>query len=106
MKKFTKPLNKWIEEDVSVEVTKPVMDRESGQVKLEKKTETVKQKSYYTDSTPKKMICSNHEYICLDKPRYLFKCTKCDWHFKAYPVTHKYDPETKHLTRRDNAQRV
>lgn len=103
---FDKPTNQWIEEDVNVEVTTPKFDEKTKTVSMEKEIKTFKQKTYYAESIPTKIVCNEHVYKCLDKGKYLFKCTKCDWNRVVYPVSFKFDEATGILTRRDSGERV
>ena len=99
-------VNEFIEEDVPIEVTTPVYDPKTKKVELKKETQTFKQKTYYSDSPPKKIVCNEHTYVCVNKGRYLFQCTKCDWRRFALPVSFKFDPDTGVLTRRNSNIRV
>lgn len=99
-KKFDKPVNQWIEEDVEVKVMTPVFDPKTKNVTIKEEVKTAKQKTYYAQSKPSTIVCSEHIYRCKDKGKYLFKCTKCSWHKIAYPVSYRFDPETGILTNR------
>jgi len=105
-KKFNKPTNEWIEEDVDIKVMTPTFDPETNTVKLKEEIKKVKQKTYYAQSTPSTVICAEHVYRCENKGRYLFKCTKCAWHRIAYPVSYRFDPETGILTNRKTGVRA
>jgi len=102
---FDKPVNQWIEEDINVDVMTPVVD-EKGKIKIEKQTQTFKQKTFYAQSTPNRVVCNEHIYFCQDKGKYLFRCTKCDWNRVAPPITFKFDESTGILTRRLSGVRV
>jgi hypothetical protein len=104
--KFNKPLNQFIEEEVEITTMTPVVDQESSRVTFKMGKEKALQKTYYASSTPKMIICKDHSYKPLDPKRYIFKCEKCDWHYKAMPVTHKYHPEDNTLRLRSNGQKV
>jgi hypothetical protein len=99
---FDKPLNTWVEEDVKMPVFTPEVNEKEGRVEFKQEMKNVKQRTFYADSPQKRLICSRHEYVPLDKPKYLFGCTHCDWHRVAPPVTFKYDPEKKTLSYREN----
>lgn len=103
---FDKPLNEWIEEDVDVKVMTPTFDPETKKVELKQEIKRVKQKTYYSDSAPTRLVCTDHVYRCIDKGKYKFKCVKCDWHRIALPVSFKFDEATGILTRRDTGVRV
>lgn len=104
--KFPHPTNQWIEEDVEVPSYEPQVNEEEKRVEFNQKKQLMKQKTIYVDTKPVQVICGNHVFECVDKPKYLFKCTKCDWHKIAYPVTYRFDPETGFLTHRNGGQRV
>lgn len=104
--KFNKPLNQWIEEEVEMPVFTPEVNEDEGRVEFTQTTKKVKQKTFYSDSPPRRVVCANHEYICLSKPKSLFKCTKCDWNRIALPVTYRYNPETKELIHRETGEKA
>lgn len=87
-------LNEWTEEEVEVPVFKPELDEKNKRVHIKATVEKVTQKTYYSNSTPRRVICSNHFYLPLDLKKQIFKCKRCDYHFKANTLTHKYNPET------------
>lgn len=103
--KFPKETNKWIEEDIEVPTISPVEDKD-GNIHFEKTTKVMKQRTFYADSKPTRMVCANHEYLPMDKGRYLFKCVHCDWHRIAPPVTFRYDAQTRILSYRKTGIRV
>lgn len=104
--KFDKPLEKWIEEDVTVPVMTPKFNPNKGRVEFKQEDKTFKQKTFYSNQTPRNVVCREHVYKCLDRGKYLFKCTKCDWHRIAPPITFKFDPKTGILEYRDGRGRV
>ncbi len=106
MADFDKPLNTWIEEEVDMPVFTPKVNEAAGRVEFTQETKRVKQRTIYSDSKPTRVVCGAHEYACLDKGKYLFKCKKCDWHKFAYPVTYKFDPTTGIITYRSSGIRV
>ena len=106
MPEFNKPTNQWIEEEVEVKVMTPTFDPVTKNVTLKEETQKATQKTFYSDSIPNTVICSDHVYVCLDKGKYLFKCTKCSWHRVAPPVGFKFDEATGILTRRGTSVRV
>lgn len=99
-----KPLNQWIEEEVTIPVTSA--EYEDGQVKTVTKNKTFTQKTFYSDNKPTKVICTSHEYECVDKGTYHFKCTKCKWNKIAPPHIYRYNPDTKILSNRLTGNRV
>lgn len=104
--KYPFKTNEWIEEDSEIPVISPVVNEKEKRVEFVHTTQKVKQKTYYADSKPIQVVCKDHVYICLDKHKYLFKCTKCDWHRILSPITHKYDPVTGFVTYRESGQRL
>jgi hypothetical protein len=99
-------LNEFIEEDVQMPVMTPVVDEKNGRIEFKQEMKTVKQKTMYVDSKATKVICNAHVYVCVNKGKYHFKCTKCDWNRIAPPVTFKFNPETGILSYRENGIRV
>lgn len=99
-KPFPKPTNEWIEEEVELEVNTPDFDRKTGKVRgFKKKKIKAKEKVYYADAPPKQTVCGNHEYECIDKHKYIFKCKHCSYHRVAPPCT--YNLVNGKLIRRD-----
>ncbi len=99
---FPHPLNTWIEEEVDVPTFTPKVNEGEGRIEFEQTTKKVKQKTFYSDAKPRKVICSNHEYVPVGKKgNYKYQCIHCDWTRFALPVTYRYDPEKKKLYRRD-----
>lgn len=98
-------LNTWIEEDIEIPAFKPETD-DQGNINLVKTTKTVKQKTYYTNPTPKMVICNDHFFVPLNPQKYIFKCNKCDWHYKSHPVTHRYLPDRGKLVHRITGEEV
>ena len=105
-KDFPHPLNTFIEEEVEVATMVPRVNEKEKRVEFVKGVKKVKQKTYYADSKPVKIVCSDHRFVCLDKGKYLFKCKKCTWHKIAYPVTFKFDEKTGILTYRRTGIKV
>lgn len=105
-KPFDKPLNEWIEEDVDVKVMSPTYNPQTKRVELKEDIKRVKQKTYYSDSPASRVVCNNHHYQMINPGKYMFKCTNCDWHRIAPPVTFRFIPETGELLRRKTGQRV
>ena len=69
---FDKPLETWITEDVEMLVNTPKVNKEKKRVEFTQEMKTVKQKTFYSDSKPKTVICKQHVYYCVDKGKYLF----------------------------------
>lgn len=105
-KPFDKPTNEWIEEEVDLNVMSPIYNPETKRVELKEEKKKVKQRTYYSDSPASRVVCNSHHYQMLDPGKYMFKCTKCDWHRIAPPVTFQFIPETGELLRRKTGQRV
>lgn len=94
-----KKLNEFIEEEVEVNVVEPVISQDGKTSKVSFKTvpKIVQQKTYYSQSEPKTLICSKHFYIPENLKKYIFRCQNCEWHFQARVIIHKYKPETGEL---------
>lgn len=105
-KPFDKPTNEWIEEDIDLQVMSPVFNPETKRVELKEETKRVKQRTYYSDNPASRVVCNSHHYLPFDMGKYMFKCSKCDWHRIAPPVTFQYLPDTGELVRRKSGQRV
>lgn len=105
-KKFDKPLEEWIEEDVTVPVMTPKMNPKNNRIEFKQEDQIFKQKTFYSNQTPRNVVCKNHVYRCVDKKRYHFKCKHCDWNRIAPPVTFKFDEKTGILSYRDGRGRV
>ena len=103
---FDKPTDQWIDEEIEIPVMAPQLNEETGKYEITRTTKKVTQRTFYAHTTPTKVICKDHQYICLDKGKYLFKCIHCDWHRIAPPVTFKFDPTTGKLTYRKTGVQV
>lgn len=102
--KSGKKLNEWTTEEVEIPVFKPEVDEENKRVTITATREKVTQKVYYANSTPRRVICSDHFYLPLNPKKYIFKCRKCDYHFKGNTLTHKYNSETGKICFRATGQ--
>ena len=106
-KDFPHPLNTFVEEEIDIPVTKPIINEKKKRVEFIQGTEKATQKTYYSDSKPKKIICGkNHVYECLDKGKYLFKCINCDWHHYFFPIAYKFNSKTGVVTYRKTGKRA
>jgi hypothetical protein len=101
--KFDKPLEEWIDETVEIPVIEPVLNK-NNQIEYKETTKKFKQKTFYSNKTPTRMVCGDHHFICVDKANYIFKCTKCDWHYKSHPITHRFDEKRGKLVHRKTNQ--
>lgn len=95
--KTGKKLNEFVEEEIEVNVLKPVIDEKTKRIKIEQTAEKLKQKVYYSHSPQRMVICGNHFFEPFDPKKYIFKCKKCDYHYKASTLTRKYNPSTGKL---------
>ena len=97
--KSGRKLNEVVEEEVEVPVVTPIIDEKNKRVSFETKTQKVKQKTFYSQSTPRRVICSKHHFVPENLKKYLFKCDNdgCDYHFQARIPTHKYNPDKGEL---------
>jgi hypothetical protein len=95
--KFDKPLDTWIDETVMVREVVPEIDKEKNRVKLTYKDVPYQQKTMYVNPIAQNAKCEDgqHNWRCEDKHKYLFACSKCPYHFQAYPTTYKF--EDNHL---------
>lgn len=98
--------NEWLEEEIEIPAFEPVVDEVNNRVEIKQTTKKATRRTMYVDSKPTRVICNNHKYICLDKGKYLFRCTKCSWHKIALPISFKFDPETGILTSRTTGIQV
>lgn len=110
-KKFLKDhpgikLNEWVEEEIDIPSFKPELDEVNKRVKLVKTTEKATQRTFYSNSPSRKMVCDSHKYKLLDKHKYIFKCVNCDWHYRANPANVDFDPATGRLFFRDSGDDV
>lgn len=100
------PVNEWTEKEIEVPALKGEFD-DSGNFKgIKRGTKKAKQRTYYAQTTPRRVVCSQHEYFVLDRGKYILKCKHCDWHMQTYPPTHKFDEATGILTYRKTGQRL
>ena len=107
-KTFDKPLNSWVEEEVEMPVFTPVVNEEENRVEFKQEMKKVRQRTFYSNAKPTRLMCADHVYACINKGKYLFKCQTrgCGWHRIAPPVTFKFDPATGFLTYRESGIRV
>lgn len=107
-RKSGKKLNEWTEEEVDVTVIRPEIDEKNKRVSFKTMVEKATQKVFYSHSTPRKVICamSEHFFLPLDPHKYVFKCKKCDYHYKGNTLTHKYDPKTGKILFRKTGQPI
>jgi hypothetical protein len=99
-------LNSWSEHETEVPVMTPVVDEKNKRVSFKMDTQKVKEKVFYASSTPRMVICNNHSFIPWNPKKYIFKCERCDYHFKANTLTHKYDPITKKILFRETLKPI
>ena len=92
--KSGRKLNEWTTEEVEIPVFKPELDEKNKRISIKATVEKVTQKVYYSNSVPRNVICSDHFYLPLNPGKYIFKCRKCDYHYKGNTLTHKYNPTT------------
>lgn len=96
----------WTQEDVDVMVIKPEIDEKKKRVSFKATSEKVSQKVFYSNSPFKMLICKDHFFAPLDPHKYIFKCKKCDYHYKANTLTHKYDPTSGKIVYRKTLQPI
>lgn len=107
MNDFPHPLNTVIEEEIEIPSFEPTVNEKKSRVEFKETTQKATRKTIYIDqSNPTKVICNKHKYACINKGKSIFKCTKCDWHRIALPVTFKFDEKTGILTYRKTGIRI
>lgn len=104
--KTGKRLNEWTVEEVDVTAITPEVDEKNKRVSFRTSIEKASQKVFYSNSTPRMVICGKHFYMPLDPHKYIFKCKKCDYHYKANTLTHKYNPDTGEILFRKTLQPI
>jgi hypothetical protein len=89
--KYPFKTNEFIEEDITVR--KVVAKEEEGKLKLEYENVPAKRKTMYIDSPVKKLVCKrgSHHFVMLDNRKYIFTCSNCSLHFKAFPHLYRYE---------------
>jgi len=102
MDKFDKPLNTFIEEDIEIPSFEPVVNEKEKRVEFKQTTQKATRKTFYAHSEPKRIVCSGgtHEFRCIDRGKYVFKCVNCDFHKISYPVTYRFNQQSGKLTHR------
>ena len=96
---FDKKVGEWIEEDVEVDVVRPLIDEKNPEHKtFIRQKEKFTQRTMYIDAPKRKVMCSeaDHEFEPTNTPN-LFACTKCHFKVIAYPYKARYNPSTKKL---------
>ena len=98
-KEFDKPLNQFIEEEVEVDVVRPLIDENNPEHKtFVRRKEKFTQKTMYLDIKPKQIMCpeGEHDFVPTLVPN-RFACEKCKFNVVAYPHKARYNPQTKKL---------
>jgi len=110
---FTKdtgiPLDTDIEENIPVKkITVDEIDEKRGTARFSVKTVMEKQTVRYMNVPKVRIRCPDGEHVfrILNKPKYLFACTKCPFVRKVYPSTYKYDQSTGKLIHRVTGRAV
>lgn len=103
-KTFDKPLNEWVEEEVMVREVVPEVDEKNNKVHLTYKDVPHQQKTMYVQPKTSIAKCEDgqHNWLCIDRHKYLFSCTKCPYRYKAFPIT--FDFKDGHLIHRVTGQ--
>lgn len=104
--KTGKKLNEWTTEEVDVTTISPEVDEKNNRISFRTKVEKASQKVFYSNSIPRMIICGNHFFEPLDPHRYIFKCKRCDYHYKANTLTHKYDPTSGKIVYRATGKSI
>lgn len=103
---FPHKTNEWLTEEKEISVVEPEIDPKTKKVSYKKSVKKVTEKVYYASGDPKVFMCTNHSFIPADAKKYTFKCLRCQYHFRGFPPTHKYDPETKKLYNRATGEEI
>lgn len=94
-------LNKFINEEVEVEVMRPEIDPDNPQKKkFVSKKEKFTQKTIYIDAPLRPFMCKWPEHLFMPWQPNRFKCEKCGFIQIASPIQVRYNPETKKLVPR------
>lgn len=104
--KSGKKLNEWTTEEGEITVIAPEIDEKNKRISFKATKEKVTEKVYYSNSTPRMVICKDHFMLPKEPHKYIFKCKRCDFHFHANTLTHKYNPENGKICLRSNGQVV
>ena len=99
-KKFPHPLNTFIEEEVQIPVMKPHVNEGKKRVEFTQEMTTATRKTMYSNNKPRVVICKDHHFVGVDSKKCIFKCTKCNYHKIAYPVTYRFNKQTGKLIHR------
>ena len=100
---FDKPLNTFIEEEIEVDVVRPMIDPQNPEKKtFVRRKEKFLQKTMYLDVKPQQIMCpdQDHTFLPTQTPNH-FACTKCKFTAIAHPHHAKYNPETMKLENRN-----
>ncbi len=97
-----KKLNEWVNEAVPIKTVE--YDPNTKKATVADKVE--QRKVQYVHAPLKKYRCKNGEHIfkVLDRSRYIFGCTKCQYSRLAYPTTFKITPEGYMIDMRTNTR--
>lgn len=97
-----KKLNEWLTEDVPVKTVE--FDPQTKKASVVDKIE--QRKVQYVHAPIKKYRCKSGEHVfkVLDRSRYIFGCTKCQFAKQAYPTTFKITPEGYMIDMRTNTR--
>lgn len=104
-KKFSKPLDEWLEEPQKIKGYDFQFNPENQSVKLVEKDETVNIKTMYTKAEPTQFSCANgkHEWKLLDRHEYTVKCKRCPLYKRLVPAFEFLDKEG-HIRSRETGE--
>ena len=102
--KNSPPLNQWLEEEREISVMEPQINPKTEKVEFKQTTRKVQEKVYYAGGKHRVFMCTDHIFEPDDPKKYTFKCQRCSYHFKGYPPSHRYDPETRKLYNRKTGE--
>lgn len=97
-----KKLGEWLDEEVTVKTVE--FDPQTKKASVVDKID--QRKVQYIHAPLKKYRCKSGEHVfkVLDRSRYIFGCTKCQYARQAYPTTFKITPEGYMIDMRTNTR--
>lgn len=104
---FTKPLNKWIEEEEPVERVVKIFDPQTKKLSEETVIEKQKVKVIYEKTVNEWKMCNafEHDWIVTDSHAYIISCKKCPLKKHIMPGREYIDQEG-HVRLRDGNQLI
>jgi hypothetical protein len=104
MSKYPFKLDKWEMEESEIDVNVPDIDVKTGKVVgFKKESMPIIERVYRSEAKSQQLVCGDHNYECVDKHKYIFKCTRCSYSRIAYPCS--YDLLEGKLVPRETRQK-